>query len=219
MEMMNYFILFFLINVCWFCFGGNELSWTGTINCFLIGSSAVQVFSFLVHLLWLFSMHTLFGGEPGLWEDGSFWVLLWCFAFLSDFNITFVSAKKKNPDWMVSPDRKLWFFKHGSLQIASGLTLSYKLWKWKIALYNSPLDVDPSMEYACFCILLVATRRLVVLSDTQFIVIILGGLLWLDLTQPLPSTIILFFLYQVCAQQGYTQCLINEVVMIFSNFW
>lgn len=62
------------------------------------------------------------------------------------------SAKKKNPHWMVSLDRKLCFFQHGSIQVASSLTSSWKFWKWKIALYNSPLDVDPSMEYACFCI-------------------------------------------------------------------
>lgn len=102
--MLNYFI--FLINVCWFCFGGNELSWTWTASCFLIGITAVQVFSFLVHLLWLFSMHTLFGGEPVLWGDGSFWVHLWCFAFLSDFNITFVSAKKEKPRLAGFPRQK-----------------------------------------------------------------------------------------------------------------
>lgn len=103
-------IFFFLINVCWFCFGGNELSWTWIANCVLIGSSAVQVFSFLVHYLWLFSMHTLFGGWARVMGRLVFWGSSLVFCLSLKFQHYICQCKKEKPRLDGFPRQKAMVF-------------------------------------------------------------------------------------------------------------
>lgn len=91
------------------------------------------------------------------------WVFLgsfWCFAFLSDVNITFVKCKKEKPTLDGFPRQKAVVFPTRLHSGCQQFDLKLKVLKMENSSVQSPLDVDPSMEYACFCIFFGASGRL-----------------------------------------------------------